>query len=230
LTVPAADLPPAGDRSRAIERVYLAIRQGILAGEFGPGKHLREEDLARRASTSRTPVREALRRLEADGLITIGENRRSYVTDFVPNEVQAVYEIRVRLESYAAELACAKAEPAGLERLESINREILALGPEVSATALIRFMELNSEFHLSLVRLSGSRQLEAALNSAIMVPLVLLKHYVWGDRVRIQRSHQQHREIIDALRSGNRHWVSACVAAHIQSSRPQLALDTFVPD
>jgi DNA-binding GntR family transcriptional regulator len=218
------------DRRRAIERVYTAIREGILTGEFSSGEHLREEALAQRASTSRTPVREALRRLEADGLVTIGENRRSYVSDFAPNEIQAIYEIRVRLESYAAELACANLDHAGLDQLYAINDRIVALGPEVSNVSLRRFMDLNSEFHLCLVHMSRSRQLEAALSSAILVPLVLLKHYVWGDTVRIERSHRQHREIIEALKSGNRHWVSACVASHIQSSRPQIAFETFVPD
>jgi len=220
----------ANDGRRPLDRVYETIRQGILSGEFRAGEHLREEALAERAATSRTPVREALRKLESDGLVTIGENRRSYVSDFAPNEVQSVYEIRVRLESYAAELACANMTAAGLSQLTEINDRIVALGPEVSDYSLTQFMELNANFHLTLVRLAGSRQLEAALASAIMVPLILLKHYVWGDTVRIERSHLQHREIIDALRSGNRHWVSACVAAHIQSSRPQLAINTFIPD
>ena len=223
-------LPVNEETWRPVDRVYEAIRRGIISGEFRAGMHLREETLAGRSATSRTPVREALRRLASEGLVTIGDNRRARGSDFSPHEVQAVYEIRVRLESLAAELACARMTEEGLRRLTEINSRIEALGPEVSDYTLTHFMELNAEFHLEIIRQAGSRQLEAALSSAVVVPIILLKHYVWGDTVRIERSYQQHREIIDALSSSNSHWASACVAAHIQSSRPVAAMGLFTPE
>ena len=221
-------LMPSGVNQRPVDRAYETIRRNILNGAFAPGEPLREERLAELADASRTPVREALRRLASEGLVTISATRRSHVAEFKPFEVQAVYEIRVRLESYAAGLACERIDRDGLERLKEINSRIEALGPEVSNYSLTQFMELNVEFHLAIVRIAGSRQLEAALTTAITVPLVLLKHYVWDDTVRIELSHRQHREIIEALGSGNPHWASTCIASHIESSRPVSVIERHV--
>jgi len=210
-----------GLAERSADRVYDVVRAGILEGTFKAGDHLGEAQLAELSDSSRTPVREALRRLAADGLVTIGENRRCLVSEFDATEIQAIYEIRARLESLGAELACSRIDDVGVDHLREINARIEALGPEVSDYTLTQFLELNSEFHLAIVRISGSRHLESALSTALAVPIVLLKHYVWGDKVGIELSHLQHREIIAALSSGNPHWASACVASHIQTSRPR---------
>jgi len=209
-----------GVSERPVDRVYEMVKRGILEGTFAGGEPLREQQLAEMTDASRTPVREALRRLIADGLVTMGQNRRCHVAQFSPGEVQTVYEIRTRLESYAAELACERIDDEGIALLKEINGRIEDLGPEVSKVSVNKFLELNSEFHLAIVRMSGSNQLEAALSAALTMPLVLLKHYIWGDRVRIALSQQQHQEIILALQSGNRRWASSCMASHIQTSRP----------
>ncbi|MBT0957226.1 GntR family transcriptional regulator [Alphaproteobacteria bacterium KMM 3653] len=208
---------------RPSDRVYEMIRTKILDGTFKPGDAMVEATLADMAQTSRTPVREALRRLSADGLVYTGENRRSSVSEFDAEELGATYEIRVRLESLAAGLACQRADEAGIAKLTEINARIEDLGPEVSNYSLAKFLELNAEFHLAIVRMAGSRQLETALTSAITVPIVLLKHYVWGDKVQLALSLQQHREIILALQSGNEQWAASCMASHIQTTRPAAA-------
>lgn len=219
------ETPRTDISERPVERVYDMVRRGILDGTFASGEPLREQQLATLSDTSRTPVREALRRLISEGLVVMGSNRRCRVAQFTPSEVQSVYEIRTRLESYAAELACERIDAAGVARLHDINARIEALGPEVSKDSVNRFLDINSEFHLEIVRIAGSHQLEAALSSALMMPLVLLKHYVWDDVVRLELSHQQHREIILAIDSGNRRWAGACMASHIQTSRPPAITD-----
>ena len=207
---------------RPVDRAYAGIRRRILDGALKPGHHLGEEQLAELTGTSRTPVREALRRLAGEGFVVIGANRRSYVAEFDPIEADAVFEIRARLESYAAMLAAARIEPSAIAKLESLSDEIETLGPTVSHDSLTRFLELNTRFHHVILDASGSRQLAVALTPAIAIPLPLLKHYVWEVPVDIVRSNLQHRELIEALKQRNGRWAGDLMAAHINSTRPPI--------
>lgn len=202
------------------ETVYEMIRERILDGTFESGDHLVEAEMARLAKASRTPVREALRRLAGEGLVTIGATRRTRVAEFGDEEMRAIYEIRVRLESYTAGLAARNCTEKDVMALTEINKAIEQLGSEVSSSTLKRFYDLNLEFHKKIVSMSGSKQLELALATALRVPIALLKHHIRRDRVQIALSRQQHEEIILAMKSGNEKWASACMASHIETSRP----------
>src|SRR5215203_6092246 len=94
--------------ARAAEAAYGIIREGILSGELARGQRLREEELALRAGVSRTPVREALRRLDAEGLVDFTPNRGARVTAWSERELEDVYEARALLESYGARLAATR--------------------------------------------------------------------------------------------------------------------------
>ena len=218
--VETVDRKAKGDARRLVERAYAHIRQAILLGQAQPGAHLAEESLAETIGLSRTPVREALRRLAREGLVVLESNGRSYVARFSPMEMQSIFEIRARLESYACELAAERIREGEIERLQEICTEIETLGPVVSNHALIRFMDLNSAFHNIILDIAGSRNLRIAAAPAIAVPLVLLKHYVWHETVDVVRSNAQHRELIAALSARNPAWASACMANHINSTRP----------
>jgi len=206
--------------TRLADRAYEDIRRRILDGALKPGERLGEEQLATLTATSRTPVREALRRLAGEGLVVTGTNGRSRVAEFEPFEADAVFEIRVRLEGFAAELAAVRIGEAAIERLQSICNEIEALGRKVSRRTLTQFLILNNAFHRIVIEEAGSRQLAAAVASALAIPLPLLKHYVWKAPVDIGRSNDQHRELIEAFRRHNPRWAGACMAAHINSTRP----------
>ncbi len=216
----SADASGGAPDLRAVDRAYDGIRRRILDGCLKAGTHLGEEQLAELTATSRTPVREALRRLAGEGLVVVGANRRSYVAEFDPFEADAVFEIRARLEAFAAELAAQRISDDGIARLESTCDQIEALGPRVYHDNLVRFLALNNAFHNFILQAAGSRQLAIAVASAIAVPLPLLKHYVWDAPVDIARSNAQHRELIEAFRQRNPRWAAACMAAHINSTRP----------
>ncbi|MBS0536689.1 MAG: GntR family transcriptional regulator [Proteobacteria bacterium] len=217
--------------ARPVDRAYEGIRRRILEGALRPGDHLGEEQLAEFTGTSRTPVREALRRLAGEGLVIIGSNGRSYVTEFDPVEVEAVFEIRARLESYAAELACERITEQDLNRLAKIADEIDKLGPEASAKSVPQFLELNAAFHQIILEAAGSRQLSIALSSAAAIPLALLKHYVWAAQVNLTRSNEQHRQILAALRARNPFWAGPLMTAHINSTRPpRTKQNTMIPE
>ena len=211
----------AGEAGRPPDRVYEAIRSQILSGTLSPGSHLGEEQLALLTNSSRTPVREALRRLVSEGLVITGQNRRSYVAEFDPKEADAVFEIRARLEAYSASMAAKRITEAQIDRLCALSDQIEALGPIVSRDSLSKFLRLNEAFHQTILAAAGSRQLSLAVGAAILIPLPLLKHYIWDAQVDIVRSNLQHRELIEALRQRNSRWAGECMASHINSTRPQ---------
>lgn len=214
---------------RPVTLAYETIRGLILSGTLKPGEHLREEHLAELIETSRTPVREALQRLTAEGVVTVEPNRRSYVTMFGPDEAEAVFEIRAHLESYAMTLACSRINADDLEYLTSIADSIEALGPEVSQDGLTDFIALNEQFHRGILRSAGSRQLELALSSAISVPLAMLRGQTGAQRLNLVECNHQHRELILALKSRDPRRGAACMNWHINSAR-RIKPETTSPD
>jgi DNA-binding GntR family transcriptional regulator len=206
-------------RQRPVDRAYEGIRRAILLGKLKPGDHLPEEMLAAMTGTSRTPVREALRRLAAEGLATVS-NRHRFVTEFSYEEVAIIFDIRAQLESYATAVAAGKITDAELARLADII-EAIDLIEEDSEDAIERFVTLNTEFHSLIVNASGSGQLRQLIAPANALPLVLLKKFMLDQRVNIARSNQQHRDILAALTQRNSEWASAAMSGHILSTKPQ---------
>jgi len=209
-----------GDTQRPVERAYEGIRQAILTGTLKPGSHLREEQLAAMTGTSRTPVREALRRLVAEGLAT-AENRHRFVTDFSYEEVVIVFDVRAKLESYAAGVAAQQITDAEIRELEELVLKIDDIDPAGGSEAANRFITLNSEFHAIIVTATRSRQLKMLTAQAVSLPLVLIKQFVWDQRINIVRSNAQHRDIVAALSQRNSEWAATAMAGHILSTKPR---------
>ena len=205
---------------RPADRAYDGIREAILTGVLKPGEHLREEQLAAMTGTSRTPVREALRRLVAEGLAT-AENRHRFVTDFSYEEVVIVFELRAKVESYAASVAARTITDKELRTLERVIRDIDNVDPAGGVDAVHRFITLNAEFHSTIVNSARSRQLKLMTAQAISLPLVLIKQFVWDQSINIQRSNAQHRDILAALSQRNADWAASAMAGHILSTKPR---------
>lgn len=210
----------AAELQRPVERAYAGIRDAILAGRLAPGSHLREEPLAALTGTSRTPVREALRRLVAEGLAT-ADNRHRYVSDFSYEEVVIVFDLRARLEGYAARIAAPKIRRDELERIaeliEAIDRVIAGSDPDSDR----RFVELNAELHRIVLEAARSPQLVAIATPALALPLVVIKQFFSFQRIDIRRSNAQHRDILAALQAGNAEWAENAMRGHILSTKPR---------
>lgn len=206
-------------RQRPVDRAYEGIRRAILLGKLKPGDHLPEEMLAAMTGTSRTPVREALRRLAAEGLATVS-NRHRFVTEFSYEEVVIIFDIRAQLESYATAVAAAKITDEELARLANIIEQI-DLIEEDSEDAIERFVTLNTDFHSLIVDASRSGQLRQLIAPASALPLVLLKKFMLDQRVNMKRSNQQHRDILAALTQRNSEWARSAMSGHILSTKPQ---------
>ena len=192
----------------AYHRLHTAIRDGV----FQPGDRLREVDVAERLSLSRTPVREALRKLEADGIVEHRARIGAVIRKLERTEVVELYEMRLVLERTAAEMAAKHASPAEIDELDALNAQIeTAVSNPATAAAL------NQDFHRCIYLATRNRFLlesARALNNALM----LLGPTTLADAERIKTVCQQHKNIIDAIRDGDVEAAGASAEAHLQTS------------
>ena len=211
--------PEADPGQKPAERAYETIRAAILSGELKAGTHLREESLARMTGTSRTPVREGLHRLTAEGL-ALSENRHRFVADFSFHEVAVIFELRARIESYAANLAATRITPEEIERMKRLVEQIDALTLDAPEDAPDRFFELNAAFHDVIIGATRSSQLRALTAQAFALPLVTIKRFVCAQEIDMQRSNAQHRDIVTALERRDPDWAAAAMTSHLASTKP----------
>lgn len=216
------------DTQRPAEKAYLGIRQAILDGRLKPGDHLPEEMLASMTGTSRTPVRDALRRLVSEGLATVN-NRHRFVTDFSPEEVSIIFDIRAQHESYAASIAAQKITDDELAKLQYLIDGMAEIESDQSGDVVGRFLALNTEFHGVIVDAARSAQLKRLTAPAAALPLILVKQFVMDQRVNVVRSNWQHRDILAALSARNSEWAAASLSGHILSTKPRLGDASRVP-
>jgi len=133
-----APVPPPANLA---DEVYRTLREEILGGRLRPRDHLVETDLADRLNVSRTPVRESLQRLAADGLI-VSHRRRWVVYEHTLQEIADLHEVRMALEGYAARLACLRAGDEQLDRLQQFFET-----RERGYTRFAAFADFNARFH-----------------------------------------------------------------------------------
>jgi DNA-binding GntR family transcriptional regulator len=207
--------------AEAVERAYQVIRDGITNGAYPPGSHLTAQQLAQASGLSRTPVREAMRRLHAEGLVTFIPNRGAFVTAMSERDIQKIYDLRVVLESYAADSAALEASNAQIDELEDIAKEMASVAAASDDTSIERVAMLNNVFHKHVVLAAANPRLESALAPIVEVPLVL-RTFQRYDREEMQRSMTQHIELTKALRARDGTWARSVMASHILSGRNAL--------
>lgn len=207
----------------ATERAYQMILDAIADGVYGSGQPLREEDLAEQVGVSRTPVREALRRLDAEGLVELLPNRGARVSAWDSHELDEIFDLRVQLESHGARLAAVNATPGQLEEMAdlcaSMEQTVRAARRDAGRPALIeQITELNNRFHKAIVTASGNRRLGAVLPAVVQRALVARTFRVYRPD-QLQRSLAHHRELLEALTERDPDWAEAIMRAHIFAGR-----------
>lgn len=200
--------------TRASDSAYATIRAMILSGEVRSGEKLSEEALAARCGVSRTPVREALRRLEAELLIRRSDTLRSFVADWSITDVEDNFILRGLLESYVARRAAERIQPAQLGALRAINLRLSGFVQPVSPD-VTGFLEANREFHALILESAASPRLAAALARVIEQPVIWRTAQHYG-RENLLRSFHEHEELLAALERGDGDWAEAVMRAHIR--------------
>lgn len=202
---------PVLNTSTLAQQVYDHLRQGILENAYPPGTPLPEETLATRFSVSRVPVREALRRLAAEGLVTITPRQGAAVSSLSPKQFLDAYQVREALETLAIRLAILHLTVADLDRLDSLQAEMRQHVANEEADA---FFEANTAFHAKFVERANNADLKA-MHDGLIVRMRRYRSPSLELRGGMERSIDEHAEILAAVRRRDAAKASELLAAHI---------------
>lgn len=205
-------------RHRAADLAYSTIREGVMAGRWPSGAHLREIELASELGVSRTPVREALRRLASEGVLKFEPHIGVTVPDWSATDLDEIFELRSRLESYAAELAALRADKAAIAAMREANLEMERAAFSGSVPDTVAVTANNDRFHRLIVTASGSKRLAGFIASVVELPLVV-RTFARFDAHAMRRSIAHHNEIVEAISHRDPVWAGAVMRAHIQAGR-----------
>lgn len=201
----------APDKYSLRGRVFRKLREDILNGKYQENDELREAAIAEELSVSRTPVREAFRQLELEGLIRIVPNKGVYVTGISASDVADIYEIRSLLEGLCARWATEKITKEKIEALEEI---ILLSEFHLSKEHYDQLIELDNRFHMNLYEACESKMLIHLLKD--------FHQYVQKERQQTLSSHErsaaavaEHKSIMEAIRDGNAQRAEKLADEHI---------------
>jgi len=220
--LPSLDTDPGTGQSAA-DTAYRHIRQAIITGDLAPGEPLKETALAERIGVSRTPVREALNRLNSEGLVELERFRKGRVASFSIEDGAEIFSLRAILEGHGAARAATRIDAAGLAELLAIEEEMEDAFERLGWNRhLTLFDELNNRFHALIAAAADSPRLERILASSLELPASIFNHYSESREERTRRTHRQHREIIDALRARDAGWAETAMRGHLLSLAPRV--------
>ncbi|MDQ1197458.1 GntR family transcriptional regulator [Agrobacterium sp. SORGH_AS 787] len=212
-TASRASLPATAE-----EEAYVHLQQALRQGRYKAGDRLIPEEIAADIGMSRMPVREAFRRLAADGLVTLRPNRGCIVAGLTLEEIREAFEIRSVLEGLAVRLATPRMTTETFEELERLLERMERAGQSGSGDWVLR----HQEFHALIYGLSGRPKLIRQINALH----VMIEPYmrIWFDYVEKPLSaRQEHERLIDVLKSGNTRDAEAVMQDHIAETANLLA-------
>lgn len=198
------------DRRPLYEEVAERLRQRIYARELAPGDWIDELRIAEELGISRTPLREALKVLATEGLVTMKLRRGAYVAEASPKDLADVYHLLSLLETDAARTVARQASDAALAELQALHQQL-----EEAVADTARFFALNEAFHLRLLELADNRwrlQLVQDLRKAMK----LHRQHSLQRSGRLHQSLAEHRRLLQALRARDPEQAAACMQAHFE--------------
>ncbi|MEK6439230.1 GntR family transcriptional regulator [Pseudonocardia sp. T1-2H] len=206
------------DRSTLRERALEALRSAITSGQYRPGDHLGEVELGKHLGVSRGTVREALRHLQQEGLVTAGNRGMLRVNALSPREVRELFRVRAALEGLAAaEIIASPRRDAAVATLREALSGLADDGGDFAAR-----LEADLGFHLLLCRLSGNSMLVEAwrsLEGRIRVTIMNCE----SDGTPTMMSRDRHTSIVDAIESGDVPVATKVVEQHMAAAAEQYA-------
>jgi DNA-binding GntR family transcriptional regulator len=206
------------DRSTLRERALEALRAAITSGQYRPGDHLGEVELGKHLGVSRGTVREALRHLQQEGLVTAGNRGMLRVNSVSPKEVRELFRVRAALEGLAvAEIMASPRRDAAVATLREALSQLDVSGGDFAAK-----LEADLGFHLLLCRLSGNTMLVDAWRYLEGRIRVTIMNYESDGRPTMM-SRDRHRPIVDAIEGGNISAAIKVVEEHMGAAAAQYA-------
>ena len=206
---------------RAVDKAYRTVKDGIISGRYPGGARITEQEVAATSGVSRTPVREALRRLQSEGLVDFTPNFGAVVTVWTEADSDEVFELRAMLEAYGARRASRHASDEQLARLRELAEAQYRESIERKSGYLDRISEINNRFHHALQEAAASPRLTRVLSSLIEAPLVMKTFHMYTPE-DLTRSAQHHLELCRALELRDAEWASSVMSSHIHAARGAL--------
>ncbi|WP_353475074.1 GntR family transcriptional regulator [Salipiger sp. H15] len=209
----ATHLNPVSAGTPHTEGAYQRLLEEISTGRIEPGSRITETELAERLQMSRTPVREALRRLEAEGLVTHKPRVGVVVRQLSYPELMELYEMRWVIEGTAARLAARAASDVEIEELAAINDEMAANAGDGAA-----LYALNRQFHTTLIAAARNRYLVKSVRS-IELTLQILGPSTLREMSRATEAIEEHARVVEALRARDGAGAEAAMRAHMEAAQ-----------
>lgn len=200
-----------------VDQVYAVVQRRILSGQLPPGSRLPQEALAEEIGVSRTPLREALRRLATEGLVVFEPNRGARVAEQDFSHLMDAWRARLVLEPPAARLAAGVQAREAIERMRrSVTRQVQVVGDVAES------FEVNREFHVALVAASGSPLLEQFSRIVWMTRIgaPIFAGQAVGHDDDVRRWAEEHAAILDAVESGKGAVAERLTRAHVAAWPP----------
>lgn len=215
-----SDPASAGAPRSKTQFVYEWLQQEILSGALSPGERIRQQDVAKALGVSYTPVREAIRQLQATGLITYEPNRGNAVNSLSEEALTELYLLRGAVEGLGARLAASRITPEQLDALRAIHASMETLlagasGERIDAVASASLADLSRQFHSGVIVAGGPNIVHPKVQeiwSHYPVPRPLSR---WTSAAEARRSVETHGEILDALGAGDAPRAGALMEEHI---------------
>lgn len=200
------------------EVVFDVLRNAITTGNLQPGERLMENQLAEQLRVSRTPVREAIRKLEQEGLVVMVPRRGTYVADISIRDINEVFEIRTALEVLAAGLAAERISEEDLERLE---RLLVEIGELIDQGDTERLVEADCRFHDILYNATHNKTL-ANIISNLREKFTLFRAISYAYPGRAKRSLEEHRRLVESLGQRNPLQAQQVARKHMEKAEQTL--------
>ena len=195
-------------------RVFHKIREGILSGKYAANEELKEKNIGDELGVSRTPVREALRQLELEGLVSIIPNKGAYVVGLSKKDIRDIYEMRSLLEGLCAKWAAVNVTE---EQLNELLENIFLSEFHAGKQNWEQMVELDNRFHEILYLASGSKELKHILTDYHQY-VQRVRKITLAEAKRVQESTEEHKVIVEALKKHDPEKAEEAATIHIRNT------------
>lgn len=212
----------SGTKSAASELAYNQIRQDIISGVLEEHERLTEQALAERIGLSRTPVREAIKRLIHEGFIENESGYSTRVASFSVDQAEQIFQLRIMLEGYAIRRAVSFATKEQISTLRTLATRMSQLIPPSTARDYDDIARANEQFHRTIAEAANSARLTALISVAVDVGLVARTYRSYSEAALL-RSCQHHHEMVDAIEAGSPDWAESVMTSHLLAAQATTA-------
>lgn len=202
------------------EIVYDRLRRGILIGEYPPGQPLRQDDLATKLGTSRVPLREAMRRLETEGLVVLRPRRGYAVSSLEVDEIHDIFELRAEIEQYAGRIAAETRTAADISFMEAAVASMDGISVK-TPQKVEKWLDANADFHARLIASTRRRHLTriAQMLRDLVEPFIRIEVSLTKD---VAQAQNEHHAILEALREGDAELLGRLCRQHCEHTARRL--------